>query len=322
MDFKQLQNFIHIAETGSLTRAAQLVGLTQAALSRQVTQLEAELQTELFSRNGSKGLALTASGKLLLEHALVIVGQVGRAQRAVMRGGTGNVEGHLAVGLPPSLSRTIAVPLLEAVREQMPRSTMTTVEGLSFALLDLLGNGRLDCAVIYNRGVVSTHRVELTPLRQEDIYLVAAAHGKGLDAAYTGSIPLAALGDLPLISAGRFDAVHTSLLSGLTALGRSTTVVHEIANLAAIFDMVRLGYGVAVAPLSAVRSYVHDPELRLYRIVEPSLRCTLSIATPVRTQPDALILNAIKILRDVTEAQIAGFHDEVEAAIEARFGGA
>ncbi len=312
MDLKQLQHFTHIAELGSLTRAAGLLGVTQAALSRQMAQLEAELETELFKRNG-RGVTLTESGKKLAEHANAILSLVQRAQRAV-KGGKGAAQGHMVLGLPPSLSRNIVVPLVEAFQQRLPDSTMTTIEGLSSSMMDLLAIGKLDCAIVYNRN--ATEGVELMPLADEDLYLVSGSMATSTGQKLGAAIALTDIADLPIISAGRLNAVHTALATALTEIGKAPNIVHEIANLPAILDLVRKGYGYTVAPLSAVHSCVGDPELRLHRIRKPVLHCTLSIATPTQVKPDALTMDTISVLRDVVLKQLAGFREDVEGAID------
>ncbi|MDB5930238.1 MAG: bacterial regulatory helix-turn-helix, lysR family protein, partial [Polaromonas sp.] len=68
MDHKQLRAFLTIAETGNLTRAAELLNLVQPAVSRQVHLLEEDLGTQLFERQ-RYGMALTDAGKSLLGYA-------------------------------------------------------------------------------------------------------------------------------------------------------------------------------------------------------------------------------------------------------------
>ncbi|MCY1165376.1 pca operon transcription factor [compost metagenome] len=315
MDLKQLQHFIHIAELGSLTRAAGLLGVTQAALSRQMAQLEAELETELFKRNG-RGVTLTDSGKKLEEHASAILKQVQKAQRAVKGGGKGAAQGHMVLGLPPSLSRNIVVPLVEAFQQRLPDATMTTIEGLSSSMMDLLTIGKLDCAIVYNRN--ATEGVDLMPLADEDLYLVSGSMAISTGQKLGAAIALTDIADLHIISAGRLNAVHTAFATALTEIGKTPNVVHEIANLPAILDLVRKGYGYTVAPLSAVHSCVGDPELRLHRICKPVLHCTLSIATPTQVKPDALTMDTISVLRDVVLKQLAGFREDVEGAIDGK----
>jgi LysR family transcriptional regulator, nitrogen assimilation regulatory protein len=313
VEIKQLQHFSRIAEIGNLTRAASVLGLTQAALSRQVAQLEAELGTELFRRNG-RGLVLTEAGQRLLDHVPMVLRQVALAERAV-RGRAGPVQGTLVLGLPPSLARTVVVPLIAAFQERLPEVALRTVDGLSSNLIELVGLGKLDCSVVYNQA--SSDTVELRLLADEDLYLVSGSLANRASKAPPRSLELADVAALPLVTAGNANAVHATLATALAALGLQPRVAHEIENLTAILDLVRKGYGYSVIPLSGVHSCIGDPELRLHRIRKPVLRCSLSVATPAGERQDALIDQGTSLLREVVRQQLAQFHDDVEKAIDA-----
>jgi LysR family nitrogen assimilation transcriptional regulator len=313
VEFKQLQHFSKIAQVGSLTRAADTLGLTQAALSRQLAVLEAELGTELFKRNG-RGLVLTEAGKRLLEHSTLILRQVAQAQRAVM-GAAGTLNGTLALGLTPSLARTMVIPLIEAFKKDLPEAAMRAVDGLSNDLIELVATGKLDCAVVYNQS--ATDSVDLLELAQEKLYLVSGPMPPPAGLSLSGNVSLADIAKLPLVSAGRSVAVHTALAAAMAEVSAEPLVVHEIANLTAIVDLVRNGYGFTVLPLSAVHACIGDAALRLHRIDDSKLHCTLSAAMPSRALPDPLTEGALHLLRRVITKQLKTFEVDVEKAIGA-----
>ncbi len=129
MELKQLEYFRHVAELGSFTRAAAFLSVVQPALSRQVRQLESELGHTLFERNG-RGVVLTDAGSRLLEHTRGILTQLGRARQELEDQRNGD-SGHFALGLPPSLGRSVTVPLVKAFGQRLPNARLATVEGLS-----------------------------------------------------------------------------------------------------------------------------------------------------------------------------------------------
>lgn len=313
MEIKQLQHFSRIAEIGNLTRAAGLLGLTQAALSRQVAQLEAELGAELFRRNG-RGLVLTDAGQRLLNHVPLVLRQIALAERAV-RGTTEPAKGNLVLGLPPSLARTVVVPLIDAFREQLPEVTLRTVDGLSAKLVELVCTGNLDCSVVYNQP--PTDLAELRLLADEDLYLVAGATTHRAGKPLPRSLTLTDVATLPLVISGKSNAVHAALATAMSTLGLQPQVVHEIENLTAILDLVRKGYGSSVIPLSGVHSCIGDPKLRLHRIRKPVLRCSLSLVSPTRALDDVLIQQGTSLVREVVREQLAQFRADVEKAIDA-----
>ncbi|AFT86258.1 LysR family transcriptional regulator [Paraburkholderia phenoliruptrix] len=311
MEIKQLQHFSRIAEIGNLTRAASVLGVTQAALSRQVAQLEAELGTELFRRNG-RGLVLTDAGRRLLDQVPMVLRQIAIAERAV-KGTTGPVQGTFVLGLAPSLARTVVVPLIQAFREQLPEVTLRTVDGTSANLGELVGAGKLDCAVIYNP--IASDAVDLRPLASESLYLVSGPQAAREGRVPASSVRLEAIPELPLVIAGKSNVVHGALAAALAERGLTAQVVHEIENLTAILDLIRHGYGYSVIPLSGVQPCIGDPELRLHRINSPGLEVGLSIATPVRAGSDTLISESTSLLREVVLKELQRYQIEVETAI-------
>ena len=170
MDLKQLEYFVRVAELGSFTRAAQALDVAQPALSRQVRLLEVELRQNLLIRNG-RGANPTEAGLLLLAHARGILHQVERAREELGRV-RGALAGRVAIGLPPSLSRVLAVPLMRAFRQQLPQVSAAISEGLSVNMQEWLTTGRLDIAVLYN--AQPAPGLEIGPLLEEELVLVQA----------------------------------------------------------------------------------------------------------------------------------------------------
>ena len=75
MDVPQLRTILHVAELGSLPKAAERLRIAQPALSRQVRMLEEELGIRLFDRHG-RGMVVTEAGQDVLRHAQRIIGEI------------------------------------------------------------------------------------------------------------------------------------------------------------------------------------------------------------------------------------------------------
>ena len=86
MDFKQLRAFMTIADTGNVTRAAELLNLVQPAVTRQLRLLEEDVGAELFQRE-RHGMVLNKAGKALLVYARRAMLELERA-RAEIGGST------------------------------------------------------------------------------------------------------------------------------------------------------------------------------------------------------------------------------------------
>jgi LysR family transcriptional regulator, nitrogen assimilation regulatory protein len=305
MDLKQLEYFRHVAELGSFTRAASFLSVVQPALSRQVRQLEVELGQNLFDRNG-RGVVLTDAGARLLEHTRGILMQVGRARQELEDQRNGD-SGHFVLGLPPSLGRSVTVPLVKAFGRLLPNASLATVEGLSAYMLEWLNVGRVDCALVYNAPASPT--VDVQPLLDDQLYLIAPLAGKTPLAGRTArkarkSIALAELAQYPLIIPSRPHSIRMSVENALAAVDVKIKVAHEIECIPAIIDLVRQGHGFGVLPLNAVLSTPWTDEVLVKPVVSPILKTSLSIATSTQRPKSPLMRKAIEVIRDIVRREI------------------
>jgi len=271
VDLKQIEYFVRVAELGGFTRAAAMLGIAQPALSRQVRLLEVELRQTLLTRDG-RGAAPTEAGRLLLAHGRGILHQVERAREELGRL-RGALAGRVAIGLPTSLARALAVPLTRAFREKMPAATLSISEGLSAAMLESLVNGRLDIAVLYNAGPSAD--IEITPLQVEDLFLVQS---RALAGAGAAPIRLTDLAQLALVIPSRPNAIRMRVESEMAAIGCSPRIALEIDGVSAILDLVADGAGAAVLSRNAVASAVDPARFRLRAIHEPRLQAQIALA--------------------------------------------
>ena len=261
MDLKQIEYFVQVAELGGFTRAASVLRVAQPALSRQIRALEVELRQTLFDRNG-RGVTLTPAGTRLLAHGRGILQQVLRA-RQDLEDSRGAATGVLSIGLPPSLSRTLTAPLVEAFRKRFPRATLSVVEGLSTYTLEWLQQGRVDCAVVYNAAPAAA--IDLLPVLQEKLWLVSARGEKNekgakdekgtrgaRDAAVGPAVTLAQLAAHEIVIPSRPHAIRMRLETVLAEAGLKPRVGLEIESVPAILDLVRKHALHAVLSLNAV----------------------------------------------------------------------
>ena len=299
MDLKQLEYFRHVAELGSFTRAASFLSVVQPALSRQVRQLEVELGQNLFDRNG-RGVVLTDAGTRLLEHTRGILTQVGRARQDLEDQLKGD-SGHVTLGLPPSLGRSVTVPLVKAFEQQLPNANLATVEGLSAYILEWLSIGRVDCALVYN--ALASPTLDLQALLDEQLFLVAPAAARGARKTRK-AVPLNELGDYPLIIPSRPHAIRMSVENALAGADVKIRVAHEIECIPAIIDLVRQGHGYAVLPMNAVKSTPWSDQVSVKPIVGPVLKTSLSIATSAQRPKSPLLRRSIDVVREVVRREI------------------
>jgi LysR family nitrogen assimilation transcriptional regulator len=274
MDLRQLEYFVRVAELGSFTRAAQVLGIAQPALSRQVRLLEVELRQNLLVRNG-RGATPTEAGQLLLEHGRGILHQVERAREELGRVRSG-LAGRVALGLPPSVARVLTVPLTRAFRQRLPEAQLSISEGLSTAMQENLHNGRLDIAVLYNPSPMPG--IEHHPLVQEELLLVQPRPPGLQEDPPPAPIALREVAALPLVIPSRPNAIRMHVEAEMAAIGHRPDIALEIDGVSAILDLVADGAGCAILSRNAVMRSVRPSAYSVRPIVAPELRIALSTA--------------------------------------------
>jgi LysR family transcriptional regulator, nitrogen assimilation regulatory protein len=297
MDLKQLEYFVRVAELGSFTRAAQVLGIAQPALSRQVRLLEVELRQNLLVRNG-RGATPTEAGQLLLEHGRGILHQVERAREELGRVRSG-LAGRVALGLPPSVARVLTVPLTRAFRQRLPEAQLSISEGLSTAMQENLHNGRLDIAVLYNPSPMPG--IEHQALVEEELLLVQPRPPGLQEDPPPPPMPLQEVAALPLVIPSRPNAIRMHVEAEMAALGCRPNIALEIDGVSAILDLVADGAGCAILSRNAVMRSVNPSAYSVRGIGDPDLRIPLSTAIS-SLRPTTLTQQAtLDLLRTVTQ---------------------
>ena len=301
MDLKQLEYFVRVAELGSFTRAAQMLGIAQPALSRQVRLLEVELRQHLLRRNG-RGATPTEAGQLLLEHGRGILHQVERAREEMARVRSG-LTGRVALGMPPSVARMLTVPLTRAFRQQLPQAQLSISEGLSSAMQENLLSGRLDIAVLYNPSPVPG--VEHRPLLEEELLLVQPRPPGLQEDPPPPPLPLREVAALPLVIPSRPNAIRMLVETQMAAIGCRPQIALEIDGVSAILDLVADGAGYAILSRNAVMRSIRPSAYATRSIEQPRLRIGLSTSTS-SLRPSTLTQQAtLALLQQVAKENLA-----------------
>lgn len=278
MDLKQLEYFVRVAELGSFTRASIALGIAQPALSRQIRLLEVELRQNLLTRNG-RGAQPTEAGQLLLKHGRGILHQVelAREELGAVRGA---LAGRVSIGLPPSLSRLITVPLTHAFKQQLPQAHLTLTEGFSVLMLEGMRVGNLDMAVLYD--AAHSPDVEITTLHTEELVLISKAASAKKPTPKRQPIQLADVADLPLILPSRPNAFRMLIENEMSAIGSKPRITLEVDGLNAILSLVEEGLGHAVLPSYTLSNFDDPTPFTLRSIRSPHIMSELMLVRPSR----------------------------------------
>src|SRR5688500_2999109 len=149
IDTALLRAFIGVAETGGMTSAANLLNLTQAAVSQQIKRLEEAFEAQLFKRD-RRGLRLTGAGERLF----------GKAKRMLALNDeiwaemtTPIYEGEVRLGIPYDIVNSYLPPVLRSFAQAYPKICISLECRPSIFLLEALDAGELDVAVTTELGV-------------------------------------------------------------------------------------------------------------------------------------------------------------------------
>ncbi|CAM3844086.1 LysR family transcriptional regulator [Roseateles saccharophilus] len=271
MTLNQIEYFIQVAEHGSFSKAALVLGVAQPALSRQVRALETELHETLFLRNG-RGVELTEAGRRLLEHGQGILHLVAQA-RDDLSAHRNEPVGQIVVAMPPTQARLLTLPLIEAFRASCPRARLVVMEGFSTHLTEWLVSGRADLALVYNPEPLAA--LEILPLREERLVLLSPA-----GAAPPGPLTLAGLSRYPLVMPQRGQVFRKRMEDAAAMAGVQLRVDWEVSSVPAILDLVAAGLGHAALGEDALRAFEHPERLAVTPFADARVHTTLCLVTP------------------------------------------
>jgi len=169
--------FYAVARTGSFSRGAESLHISQSAASKAVRELEAQLDLPLIERGGPKGkqgrgLRLTEGGQVLFEHARGIFA-LEAAALDDLRARSGLSRGRLVIGASTTVAGYWLPPYVAQFSARFPEIEVQVVVGNT----QVIGQGLLDCRmdVAVVEGALNDPGIASMPWREEDLVLVAAS---------------------------------------------------------------------------------------------------------------------------------------------------
>ena len=246
-DYATLRAFVAVARTGSVSRAAEQLHLTQPAISLKLKQLQANLGLTLFSRR-PQGLALTSDGHALLPAAEKALAS---AQAFEQTAGTlhSTLRGKLSIGtiVDPEFLRLGA--FLSRLMARAPQLETELQHGMSGSVLNRIAQGDLDVGFYLappgegpglNQGYEALAWRELTHF---DYHVIAPAgwESRLIDTRWEH------LATLPWIVTPQDSAHHRLLKQALAKSGAVPNRVAQVDQEACMLDLVRAGVGLSLA---------------------------------------------------------------------------
>lgn len=262
MEAKQLRYFLAVARAGSFVKAAEAEGVAQPSLSQMIKKLENDLGVPLFDRLG-RTVRLTAHGEALLPRAEAVLREIEQCRRAV-EAGLSPEHGRVSLGVIPTLLPGAAAPALREFREKYPSIHVEIVEQITERLIEKLRLGEIDLAMI------------ALPLKHPEIVVselfrepLLAALPASHELAGEASIPLSRLKGERLLLLREGHCLREDVIEACTRARADFETAFESDQLDSLLAMVEAGFGVSLAPATAVRNHAG---CRFLALTPPAVR--------------------------------------------------
>ncbi|WP_326538000.1 LysR family transcriptional regulator [Pseudorhodoferax sp.] len=243
MELRHLRYFIAVADTGSLSRAAEKLFIAQPPLSVQIRQLEDEMGTPLFVRH-PKGVRLTAAGEALMPEARALLDRASHLKERLHGEGA---SGVLSLGYVPSASSTVLPELVRQLRRTHPALRIELREMISSEQVEALVAGHLDAGIARS---LARHPRVVVPAQMPDPFCLATP-----DLAMARrAIDLRQLAEQDFIAFTRHrgPATFDQSIHLCARAGFSPRIRYEASTVHGVLDLVAAGLGHALVPQSTV----------------------------------------------------------------------
>jgi len=287
LDIDQLRTFIAIAETGSFTKAAEVVNKTQSAVSMQMKRLEERLARAIFARDG-RASKLTEDGTRLLDYARRLVKL---NVETVAAFSDAALSGRVRLGVPDDYADRYLPEIMARFSRAYPGVELTVLCEPSVELIERIDASKIDLAIITN---CDSRRAAETFRRERLLWVTSNRHPTHME----NPVPLAL---------GRPScAWRTTSIERLESIGRPYRLLYSSSNAGAVAAAVLAGLAVSVLPESGLR-----PGMRVLSAADgfPELPpCHIGLMRNARESSalaDALAGHIISSLDNLSEAQAA-----------------
>ncbi|HHA2010851.1 TPA: LysR family transcriptional regulator [Enterobacter mori] len=239
-----LATFRLVIQRGSFSAAADVLGISQPAVSLQIRQLEQFLQTRLVERTG-RGIKATAAGQALLVHGERIEQAVDETLRSVSAF-RHDVSGTVTLGTGATACIHLLPPLLQQLRSDYPLLRVGVTTGNTLDIVRAIEENRLDMGLVTLP--VSGRALDVMPVMDEEFVFIAS---QAQQAMFTDLRP-DALHTLPLIAFESGSGTRALIDGWFEASGLTIAPAMQLGSIEAIKRMVRSGLGYSIVPKMAV----------------------------------------------------------------------
>ena len=268
MTLDQLTTFRTISKTKSFRRAAELLHLTQPAVSKQIHSLEEELGERLVERG--REASLTQAGEALLAHAehLAQILQTARDHIADFRELR---RGHLTIAASHTAAADMLPPIIGKYRARHPQVTLTVETGWAQEIIRRVAAGHLDLGIVLlsSPHLKDAPRLFCAPLQSSETTFVAAPD---YPAVKKTRLSFEEFRRLPLIVNHKGSVYRQYLEQRFAERGVAMNIAVEVLGRHLEKRLTQLGLGVAFLSRSLVARELKDKSLRAFKVAGMEMR--------------------------------------------------
>lgn len=282
--------FYIVAQSGSISAAADILYISQPAITFQIKKLEEQLGVSLFTRT-KHGVILTDEGNLLFDYVKNGLESITNGENALSN--LKNLDsGIIRIGASTTVCRHVVMPYLEKFHEKYPKIEIQIVNNLTTNLLKELRNGNLDILVL-NLPMSENKDLKIIPIK--DVHDIFVGNKKYYDLT-KGKILLKDLNQYPLI----FQKLPSNTRTYLNNYLKENTVdlkpQLEVVSYNLIMDLVSAGFGIGYATKEFITTELDKKTL--YEIeVKPNIpKRYIGIATIDKKAPNYSVKKLIEMM--------------------------
>jgi DNA-binding transcriptional LysR family regulator len=290
MDVHQLELFLAVMESTSMTRAAEKIHLSPGAVSLQLHNLASELHTELFVRSG-KRLVPTPAAVRLAEHARSVVRLMSQIQREFDNDLSKDTRPfQFATGVT-TLIYQLGKPLRH-LRKEYPNTEIGVTVGVTEEIVAGLRDRKFDLGLISLP--VPEDRLKIIPLFDEELLIVRPS-AKHANASRVRTITVSELTSVPFLLYPKSSNVRLVIDRFFEEIHLTPRVVMEADDTEAIKRLVESGFGYSILPEHALRGKTKF--FHTFRLEGHQLTRSLALAMAQTDYPRRLTESIANFLR-------------------------
>ena len=265
MNDRQLQYALTLAKTLNFVKAAEALGISQPALSKQIAALENTLGVTLFDRSRSP-LTLTAAGSHFLTEAARLLYREEQLLRSMQEFAQGE-RGQLVIGVSPFRSQYLIPRVAAQLRERFPKVRLVLAEEGSDTLRREAAEGKYDLAILnlpVDESVLDVHVLEADTL----VLAVPTALLPRLpkDVRTAESIRLGDCENLDFIALSPNQELRKLFERACAAEEITPHITTEVVGIGTAYALCRAGVGAALLPLQFIRAAGNFDSVRLFTL--------------------------------------------------------